>query len=71
MQNIVIIIQVVVSILLSILILAQNKEGGLSAFMGGMGGFQATRRGAEKVIFNLTVILGVIFILNALLIVLV
>ncbi|MDH5596944.1 MAG: preprotein translocase subunit SecG [Candidatus Peregrinibacteria bacterium] len=69
MKEIILIIQLVVSILLTILILAQNKDGGLSAVMGGGQSFQSVKRGAEKVIHRATVALAVIFLLNALLIV--
>jgi protein translocase SecG subunit len=68
MKEIILIIQVVVSILLMILILAQNKDGGLSAVMGGGQSFQPVKRGAEKVIYRLTVFLAFIFMTNALLI---
>ena len=71
MEKIIITIQVVVSILLIILILMQNKEGGLGTAFGGGEGFQAVRRGPEKFIYNFTIVLAIIFMLNALLIVLV
>lgn len=66
MEQIILIIQVVVSILMVILILAQNKDGGLSAGMGGGQSFESVKRGAEKVIFRMTVLLAVIFLGNAL-----
>lgn len=70
MKDIILIVQVVVSILLMILILAQNKDGGLSAVMGGGGeSFKTVKRGAEKVLFRATVVLSVIFVANALLVV--
>lgn len=69
MHQIILIIQVVVSILLMILILAQNKDGGLSAGMGGGQTFQSVRRGAEKVIYRATVFLAFVFMVNALLII--
>ena len=69
MKEIILIIQVIVSILLVILILAQNKDGGLAAVMGGGQSFQAVKRGAEKVIHRATVFLAFVFIVNALLIV--
>ncbi len=68
MKEIILIVQVVVSILLSILILAQNKDGGLSAVMGGGQSFQSVKRGAEKVIYRATVFLAFVFMTNALLI---
>jgi len=70
MKEIIIIIEVVVSILLMILILTQNKDGGLSAVIGGDGGsFKSIKRGAEKVIYRATVFLAFVFLFNALLIV--
>ncbi|PIZ71597.1 preprotein translocase subunit SecG [Candidatus Peregrinibacteria bacterium CG_4_10_14_0_2_um_filter_43_11] len=72
MQHILLVTHVVISILLSIFILIQNKDGGMSAIMGGSGqGFQSTKRGAEKVIFNATILFAALFILNALAFVLV
>jgi len=71
MENVIIISQVIISILLSAIILVQNKDGGLSATMGGGGSFESTKRGAEKVIHKMTVVLSFLFLLNALLIVLV
>lgn len=59
-------IQVIVSILLIILILAQAKDGGLSTVMGGSGqSFQAEKRGPEKVIYRMTIFLAAIFLINA------
>ncbi len=73
MQNILLISHVAISVLLMILILTQNKEGGLTAaVMGtGQGGFKATRRGAEKVIFVATILFSFLFLANALLFVLI
>ena len=65
MDKILLITQVIISILLSISILTQNKDGGLSSMMGGGGSFEATKRGAEKVIYNTTIVLAVLFIANA------
>ena len=60
--------QVIISVLLVIFVLIQNKDGGLSAVMGGSGeSFQSTKRGAEKVIHNTTIVLAALFLINALL----
>ncbi len=58
--------QTVISVLLSLLIISQNKEGGLGSSFGATASFQATKRGAEKVIYNATVVLAVLFLANAL-----
>jgi protein translocase SecG subunit len=67
MQKAIILIEVIISILLTILILVQNKESGLGATFGGGEGFQAIRRGPEKFIFISTIVLAIAFMVNALL----
>ena len=66
MEKILLISQVTISILLSLIILVQAKDEGLSATFGGSEGFRSTRRGPEKIIFRLTVILAFLFLANAL-----
>lgn len=62
--------QIVVSSLLIILILLQEKSSGLSGILGtgtgGEGGFYQTRRGLEKFIFASTIVLAVAFAVLAL-----
>lgn len=71
MHTALLIVELVVSVLLIIIVLLQNKDGGLSADMGGGESFQSTRRGAEKVIHYTTVVLSAIFMINAVVIALV
>ncbi len=60
------IIQIIVSVLLTVSILMQNRGAGLSAAFGGdMGGYH-TKRGFEKFLNNSSIILSVLFILLAL-----
>lgn len=61
------IIQVILSVLLIVAILLQQRGGGLSSVFGGDGGVYRTRRGLEKIIFIATIVLAVLFILAALL----
>ena len=64
------ILQIAVSALLILTILVQSKGTGLfSAFTGSIG-FYRSRRGLEKLIFILTIILGLMLILNSLIIIL-
>lgn len=58
--------QVILSILLSVAVLTQNRGTGLSATFGGGGGFYTTKRGAEKFLFNATIVLSVLFLINSL-----
>lgn len=67
MQTFFLILQVVISILLALSILVQQRGTGLSATFGGGGGFYTSKRGAEKVLSTATVILVVFFIGNSLL----
>lgn len=61
MSTIVSAILIVVSLLLIICILVQHRVSGLSATFGGGGSLYVQRRGAEKVIFKLTIWLSVLF----------
>ena len=66
-MNIISALQIVVSILLIILILFQQRGSGLGSAFGQEGGAYATRRGAQKKIFLATIVLGVLFVGLALL----
>jgi protein translocase SecG subunit len=59
--------QIIVSILLIVFILLQQRGTSLGSAFGGGGGFYATRRGIEKKLFGLTVFLGILFLVLALL----
>jgi len=58
--------EIIISILLIAIILIQNKNVSLnlSTMSGGMG--SVTKRGPEKVMHNITIVLGVLFIANSL-----
>ncbi len=64
MQTAILITQIVVSILLSLLILIQERGSGLGEGIAGVGGttIQTKKRGAEKVLANLTVAMIVLFL---------
>lgn len=62
MENILTIVHAVVSLLLSLAILSQARGSGLSATFGGTGQFYVEKRGAEKVLFIITVVLAVLFV---------
>jgi protein translocase SecG subunit len=54
--------QIVVSILLIVSILLQNRGSGLSSAFGGDFGGYYTKRGMEKFLFYVSIFLGVIFV---------
>ena len=66
MTNLITIAQVIVSILIIVSILLQERSsagglGGLFGSGGGDGGFYQTRRGMEKFLFAATIILVIVF----------
>jgi preprotein translocase subunit SecG len=64
------IFQLILAILITFLVLIQSKGTGLSSAVGNIGGYYRTKRGIEKLVFVITVISGVLFVLNSLFIVL-
>lgn len=56
------IFHLVVSILLILFIIAQERGTGLSITFGGVGHVYHSRRGAEKIISIATVVLAVLFV---------
>ncbi|MBI2055097.1 MAG: preprotein translocase subunit SecG [Candidatus Sungbacteria bacterium] len=59
------IFQIVVSILLTVFILLQQRGTGLSATFGGDGNVYRTKRGLEKIIFYVTMVLVVLLLASA------
>lgn len=55
-------LQIVIPIFLIVLVVAQNKAAGLGEMFGGGGTFQATRRGADKVLHTATIVCAVLFL---------
>ena len=56
------IIHIIVSVLLIIAIMLQNKGAGLGQAFGGDSSIYSARRGPEKALFTLTIILAILFI---------
>ncbi|MDO8668650.1 MAG: preprotein translocase subunit SecG [bacterium] len=53
--------QIIIAVSLMLAILLQNRGVGLSGIFGGSGNVYRTKRGIEKKLFILTIILGVLF----------
>jgi preprotein translocase subunit SecG len=66
MSKIIPIIQIIVSTLLIVAILLQQKGTGLGGAFGGSGEVFQTKRGLEKSLFISTIILSIIFLGTAL-----
>ncbi len=65
-MSIIVIAQIIVSVVLITLILLQQKGSGLGSAFGQEGGAYATRRGAQKNIFYITILFGIFFVVLAL-----
>lgn len=61
MINILYIVQIILAVTLIGLVLLQSKSSGAGAMFGGDSSFRTTRRGVEKTMFNLTIIVSVLF----------
>jgi len=66
-KNFLPIIQILISVLLIVFILLQQRGAALGSAFGESGGFYATKRGIQKKIFWLTCVFGALFIILALL----
>ena len=69
MINFIKISQIVVALVLIGLVLIQSKSSGLSSGLKNSFSMYRSLRGVEKLVFVLTIILGVLLVLNSLLIV--
>jgi preprotein translocase subunit SecG len=56
---------IILSLLLIILVMLQAKGGGLGSIFGGDSSIYRTRRGVERTVFNLTVIVSVLFLVTS------
>lgn len=63
MNNFWLILQAVLSVLIIVAVLLQSQGGGMGPAFGGGGESYHTRRGLEKVMFNATIVLVVLFAL--------
>ncbi len=61
------VITVVSGVLMVLSILVQNRGQSLGASFGGDSNFYRSKRGAERVIFNATIVLSIIFVASVIL----
>lgn len=66
MKPAIFLIQIILGILLILVIIIQQKGTGLGTAFGGDFSFYRTKRGAEKLLFYLTILLSSAFILLSL-----
>ena len=67
MKPVIYLIQIVLAILLIVVILIQQKGAGLGSTFGGELSFYRTKRGAEKLLFYLTITLVFLFVASSIL----
>lgn len=60
-------ITVISAIIMTIMILLQQQSSGLGGAFGGDSSSFRSKRGAEKIVFNLTIVSGVFFVLSLIL----
>ena len=61
------IITIISGSLTILLVLLQNRGTSLGTTFGGESNFYRSKRGAEKIIFNATILLAVVFVMSVLL----
>ncbi len=59
-------VQIVIALLMSLCILVQHRASGLTSTFGGSGAVVVQRRGAEKVLYKMTIWLSVAFMVLSL-----
>ena len=62
MNQAILIAQIVISVLIITAVLLQNRGSGLSSVFGGTGAIYRTKRGLEKGLFILTIVLIILFV---------
>ena len=66
LSKIFVIVQLVLSVLLVVVILLQQKGGGLGAAFGGSSNVYSTKRGMDKMLYQVTIVVATLFLLLSL-----
>jgi preprotein translocase subunit SecG len=53
--------QIIIAVLLVVVILMQNRGSGLGSAFGGSNAVFTTKRGLEKKLYNITIVLAILF----------
>lgn len=67
MKNYLSFFQILISLSLIVAILLQSQGGGLSSVFGARGEFYRSKRGVEKLVFYLTIMLSLLFLISSVL----
>lgn len=66
MKQVILVVQIVVSVALGVAILMQARAGGLGAAFGESGEQFRSKRGVEKLLYQATIVLAGIFLITSL-----
>lgn len=66
MQNILAVVQIILGVLLVIVVMLQQSGSGLGAGFGGSGTVFTTKRGVDKILFQATIAISILFFATAL-----
>jgi protein translocase SecG subunit len=66
MKDVFLTVQIVTALITIVLVVIQSKGTGIGSTFGGDMGFYGTKRGAEKMLFVLTIILASTFVISSL-----
>lgn len=61
MKSVLTILQVVFAVLLVVAVLLQQRGSGLGSAFGGGGNVYTSRRGVDKILFQITIIISILF----------
>ncbi|PIV02249.1 preprotein translocase subunit SecG [Candidatus Shapirobacteria bacterium CG03_land_8_20_14_0_80_40_19] len=64
-KNILLVIQIILSLFLIFLIVVQSKGSGISSSLMGGSQIYSTKRGVEKAVFNITILIAVLFFISS------
>lgn len=66
MKSVLLIVHLIIAVSLIGLVLLQSSRGGLGSAFGGEE-FYRTKRGAERIVFGATIVLGTLFLITSIL----
>jgi preprotein translocase subunit SecG len=66
MANIFLTVQIISALIIIVLVVIQSKGTGIGSTFGGDMGFYGTKRGAERMLFGLTIFMATLFVISSL-----
>lgn len=66
MKTVFSVLQIILSVLMIVVVLLQQKGSGIGSAFGGSNSVYTTRRGVDKLLFNATIVISVLFLVVSL-----